>query len=83
VIEIIDTGAGIAPELLPKIYDLFVTTKPSGKGTGLGLVVSQEIVKAHGGMIHIRSQLGQGTTVRIYLPIDERLGESGLAEGIK
>jgi C4-dicarboxylate-specific signal transduction histidine kinase len=83
VIEIIDTGAGIAPELLPKIFDLFVTTKPSGKGTGLGLVVSQEIVKAHGGMIHIRSQLGQGTTVRIYLPIDERLGESGLAEGMK
>jgi C4-dicarboxylate-specific signal transduction histidine kinase len=83
VIEIIDTGAGIAPELLPKIFDLFVTTKPSGKGTGLGLVVSQEIVKAHRGTIDIRSQLGEGTMVRICLPIDERLGEAALAAGTK
>jgi signal transduction histidine kinase len=66
---------------LPKIFDLFVTTKPSGKGTGFGLVVCQEIVKAHGGTIDINSQLGQGTSVRIFLPTDQRLGESAPVEG--
>lgn len=71
LIEVVDNGAGIPAELLPKIFDLFVTTKPSGKGTGLGLVVCQEIVKAHGGTIDIQSEVGRGTSVRIYLPIDE------------
>jgi two-component system NtrC family sensor kinase len=56
--------------MLPKIFDLFVTTKPPGKGTGMGLVICQEIIKAHGGAIHIASQLGAGTTVSIYLPSD-------------
>jgi signal transduction histidine kinase len=83
VVEITDTGAGIPPELLPKIFDLFVTTKPSGKGTGLGLVVCQEIVKAHGGTIEIESQVGQGTSVQIFLPIDERSGEFAGADGAK
>jgi signal transduction histidine kinase len=69
-IEIIDSGVGIPPEMLPKIFDLFVTTKPPGKGTGMGLVICQEIIKAHGGAIHIASQLGAGTTVSIYLPSD-------------
>jgi two-component system, NtrC family, sensor kinase len=67
--------------LLPKIFDLFVTTKPSGKGTGLGLVVCQEIVKAHGGTIDIKSEVGTGTSVRIHLPIDDRSAESGPSEG--
>ena len=80
-IEITDNGAGIPAELLPKIFELFVTTKPSGKGTGLGLVVCQEIVKAHGGTIDIKSEVGTGTSVRIYLPIDERSAESDLNEG--
>ncbi len=79
--EITDNGAGIPAQLLPKIFDLFVTTKPSGKGTGLGLVVCQEIVKAHGGTIAIKSEEGKGTSVRIYLPIDERSAESDLNEG--
>ncbi|HEV8343993.1 MAG TPA: ATP-binding protein [Candidatus Binatia bacterium] len=83
IIEITDTGAGIPAELLPKIFDLFVTTKPSGKGTGLGLVVCQEIVKAHRGNIEINSRVGEGTCVRIFLPADERLGESALVEGAK
>ena len=76
-IKITDDGAGIPPELLPKIFDLFVTTKRSGKGTGLGLAVCQEIVKAHGGTINIKSEVGTGTSVRIYLPIDERSAEAG------
>jgi C4-dicarboxylate-specific signal transduction histidine kinase len=71
-IEIADSGSGIPVEMLPKIFDLFVTTKPPGKGTGLGLVICQEIIKAHGGVIDIASQVGQGTTVSIYLPSDAR-----------
>jgi signal transduction histidine kinase len=82
-IEIADQGAGIPAELLPKIFDLFLTTKPAGKGTGLGLVVCQEIVKAHGGTIDIDSAVGTGTTVRIYLPSDERPVESVLSEVIQ
>lgn len=67
-IELADTGAGIAPEILPKVFDLFMTTKPSGKGTGLGLVICQEIIKSHGGSIGIASELGRGTTVTVFLP---------------
>jgi signal transduction histidine kinase len=69
-IELADTGAGIPPEMLPKVFDLFVTTKAPGKGTGLGLVICQEIVKAHGGTIDIASQLGTGTTVTVFLPVN-------------
>ena len=72
LVEISDTGAGIEPELLPKIFDLFVTTKPPGRGTGLGLVICQEIVRAHGGTIAVESSVGRGTLVKIYLPIDAR-----------
>jgi two-component system NtrC family sensor kinase len=68
VVEFADTGVGINPEILPKVFDLFVTTKAPGKGTGLGLIICQEIVKAHGGTINIASQLGRGTTVSVFLP---------------
>lgn len=67
-IEVADNGVGIPAELLPKIFDLFVTTKPPGEGTGLGLVICQEIIKVHGGTINMKSQPGHGTTVSIYLP---------------
>jgi signal transduction histidine kinase len=67
-IEVTDTGGGIPAEMLPQVFDLFVTTKAPGKGTGLGLVICQEIVKAHGGTIDIASQLGVGTTVKVFLP---------------
>ena len=68
VIELADNGAGIPQEMLLKVFDLFVTTKAPGKGTGLGLVICQEIVRAHGGTISIASQVGKGTTVTVFLP---------------
>ncbi|TAK63295.1 bacteriohemerythrin [Methylobacter sp.] len=68
-VEISDTGKGIAPEHQSKIFDPFFTTKPVGKGTGLGLSVSYNIIKKHQGEIQLTSQLGQGTTFRVVLPI--------------
>jgi signal transduction histidine kinase len=71
-VEIKDTGAGIPPELLSRIFDLFVTTKTPGKGMGLGLMVCQEIIKSHGGTIELKSQVGYGTCVRLFFPTEER-----------
>jgi C4-dicarboxylate-specific signal transduction histidine kinase len=79
-IEIADNGAGIPPEILPKIFDLFVTTKPPGKGTGLGLVICQEIIKAHGGVLNVSSRVGYGTTVQIFLPADTKPAECVVSE---
>jgi signal transduction histidine kinase len=67
-IEISDTGCGIAPEDVNRIFDPFFTTKEEGKGTGLGLAVSRNIVDNHGGEIGVQSRLGLGTTFRVILP---------------
>jgi len=68
VAEICDTGIGIAPENVAKIYDPFYTTKGVGQGTGLGLAVSYGIVQEHAGRISVESEPGHGTTFRITLP---------------
>lgn len=68
-ISIIDSGCGISKENLQRIFDPFFTTKEVGKGTGLGLSVSHGIVKAHGGAIEVDSIVGEGTTFRVYLPL--------------
>lgn len=68
VIEISDTGVGIAPELLDRIFDPFFTTKPVGVGTGLGLAMCRSIIASMSGEITVRSELGCGTTFRIVLP---------------
>lgn len=69
VIEVRDTGHGIAPEDLSKVFEPFFTTKEIGKGTGLGLAVCYGIVTEHGGRLAVRSNVGVGTTFTIYLPI--------------
>src|SRR5271165_4428461 len=68
VIRIADTGHGIPSGLLGKIFEPFFTTKGFGKGTGLGLSTVASIVKAHGGFITVRSALGEGTELAVYLP---------------
>ncbi len=68
VVEVVDDGCGIARENLASIFDPFFTTRPAGRGTGLGLSLAQRIVTDHGGRIEVESQLGVGTTFRVFLP---------------
>jgi polar amino acid transport system substrate-binding protein len=67
-VRVVDEGAGIAPEHLPRLTDPFFTTKRDAGGTGLGLSVSAGIVKEHGGTLEFRSHPGEGTTVTLSLP---------------
>ena len=67
--SISDNGPGIAPEHLSQIFDPFFTTKEAGQGTGLGLSIVYGIVKKHGGYIEVASELGEGTTFSVYLPV--------------
>lgn len=71
-----DDGPGISPTILPYIFDPFFTTKPPGRGTGLGLAVSQGIIARHGGAIQVASEPGQGTTFTIILPIAKNVASS-------
>src|SRR5262249_14037207 len=68
LVEVEDTGTGIAPEVIDKIFDPFYTTKDVGKGTGLGLSTVYGIVKQTGGFIYVDSEVGTGTAFRIFLP---------------
>jgi two-component system, sporulation sensor kinase E len=69
-ISVADTGGGIPQEQINRIFEPFYTTKK--KGSGLGLMIVQRIVRAHGGRIELESQVGRGTTFRIWLPLHER-----------
>jgi two-component system, cell cycle sensor histidine kinase and response regulator CckA len=68
LVELIDTGTGIPEDIVDKVFEPFFTTKETGKGTGLGLSTVYGIVKQTGGFIFLESQIGRGTTFRIFLP---------------
>jgi signal transduction histidine kinase len=68
-VDVSDTGCGITPENLERIFDLFFTTKPVGEGTGIGLAMCRNIVTSLGGSITVESQIGRGTTFHITLPV--------------
>jgi hypothetical protein len=67
VVEIGDTGRGIAGDVLPQIFDPFFTTKRSSQGAGLGLAIAHEIVAMHGGRLVVESERGRGTVCSVYL----------------
>lgn len=75
--EVEDTGKGIEKKLLNRIYEPFFTTKPVGKGTGLGLALSYNIVQKHNGRIEVRSEVGQGTCFRVWLPVCQPVALTG------
>lgn len=64
-----DSGSGIPQEILDKIFDPFFTTKPEGKGTGLGLSTVLSIIRSHKGFLTVESEVGKGSTFKIYLPV--------------
>ena len=77
-----DTGCGIPPENLNKLFDPFFTTKEVGHSTGLGLSVSYGIVERHGGTIWVQSNVGKGSTFKIWLPIEEQsVGNDNISSG--
>jgi signal transduction histidine kinase len=68
-IRVKDNGTGIPQKAVDKIFQPFFTTKPTGQGTGLGLSLSYDIIKAHGGEIKVESKEGEGTEFNISLPV--------------
>jgi two-component system NtrC family sensor kinase len=75
-ITVADTGCGIPPENLDKLFDPFFSTKEVGQGTGLGLSVSYGIVQRHGGTMRVQSEVGKGTRFFIWLPVDKEQNET-------
>lgn len=74
-IEVADTGTGIAPELLPRIFEPWVTTKEAGRGTGLGLSITRDVLAGHGGTISVKSEVGVGSVFTIDLPAAPEPGQ--------
>ncbi len=78
-ISVSDTGRGIAPEVLPRIFDLYFTTKPAGQGTGLGLAIARDIVIQHGGELLVDTEIGVGSTFTVVLPVRQQATQAKAA----
>jgi PAS domain S-box-containing protein len=76
VLEVADTGAGIAPDQLPRIFDPFFSTRRGGRGTGLGLAICHGIVSSYGGSIDVTSRVGAGSQFRVRLPPAQPAGDA-------
>ena len=68
-VDVSDTGSGIAPDVLPHIFDNYYTTKAATEGTGLGLPIARSIVQEHGGEIKVSTELGKGSVFTVFLPV--------------
>lgn len=83
LLQVRDDGMGIPDDILPRLFEPFLTTKDTGKGVGLGLAISHNIVERHNGRIEVESKLGQGTTFNVYLPLSDEGYDLALAEAGK
>ncbi|WP_208346307.1 hybrid sensor histidine kinase/response regulator, partial [Aetokthonos hydrillicola] len=81
LLTITDTGTGIAPEIIDRIFDPFFTTKDLGKGTGLGLSTAIGIIKNHNGFVNVYSELGKGSSFKVYLPSGQLTEPQSTADG--
>lgn len=83
VLHVEDSGTGIEPQVLEQIWDPFFTTKTAAKGSGLGLSTTRGIVAAHQGFITVKTEVGRGTTFRVYLPVSEGEVAEGQGTGVR
>ena len=81
-LSVSDTGSGMPPEVVSRVFDPYYTTKAEGEGTGLGLAVVHGIVKNHQGAISVCSKLGKGTVFRLYLPLLKRSADDERGPGV-